>query len=91
MGLTISNGDPRAAIITGAGLTAGFFSGMDADATNGAQTIASVFDREGTTLFRIVRGTGGTTNLVLKDDAGVDWFVVVSAAGVLSANAAAVA
>lgn len=91
MAVEISQGDPRAAYITGAGLTAGSFMGPDADATNGAQNIAAIFDREGTPLLRVVRGTSGTTNLVLKDSDGVDWFVSVSTGGVLSASATVVA
>lgn len=79
MAVTISTGDARAAFITGGGLTQGFFQGVDADSTNGAQTIWSLFDREGTPLARLVRGTSGTTNLVLKNSDGEDCFVSVAA------------
>jgi hypothetical protein len=75
----------------GGGLTAGFFQGVDADSTNGAQTIASTFDREGTVLHKLVRGTSGTTNIVVVDSAGVPWFVSVATNGTLSASASVVA
>ncbi len=78
MGLTISTGDPRAAFITGGGITNSYFSGFDADSTNGAQTIAAMFDREATPIFRIVRGTSGTTNLVVKNDQAEDCFITVA-------------
>ena len=90
MGLTIDVGDPRAAVMTGGGLTAGTFMGPDASVANGAQTIASIFDREGTPLVRFVRGTSGTTNIVVKDSDGVDWFITVATNGTLSASATVV-
>lgn len=91
MGLTIDTGDPRAAIIMGQGLTASFFSGPDADATNGAQQIWAIFDREGTPLVRAVRGTAGTTNLVVKDQLGADCFINVQSGTTLTASATVVA
>lgn len=91
MGLTISNGDPRAAQMTGLGGTSAFVSGPDANSTNGAQQVAAIFDRESTALVRFVRGTAGTTNIVVKDADGVDWYIAVNTSGTISANAAAVA
>lgn len=80
MAVTVDTGDTRAAYIMGAGgITQGFFQGPDADSTNGAQTIFSIFDREGTPLLRIVRGTSGTTNIVVKNSDGEDCFISVAA------------
>ena len=91
MGLTISAGDTRATYITGLGLTFGQMSGVDADSTNGAQNIAAFFDRESTPLVRFVRGTAGTTNLVVKDQLGADCFINVQSGTTLTASATVVA
>ncbi len=91
MGLTISTGDARAAYIMGGGITASYFSGFDADVTNGAQQIWAIFDREGTPLIRGVRGTSGTTNIVVKDQLGADCFINVQSGTTLTASATVVA
>ena len=91
MGLTISSGagsDPRAAQITGGGMTFGDFWGVDASVANGAQPVALFFDREGTAL-RVIRGTSGSTNLAVAtvstnvgfataDTAGTTWSVAAA-------------
>jgi len=79
MGLTISTGDARAAVITGGAMTWGNFWGVDASVANGAQTIAAIFDRESTTLQRLVRGTSGTTNIVPVNVDAEDCFISVAA------------
>lgn len=79
MGLTVSTGDARAAIITGGAMTWGSFWGVDADSSNGAQTIAAFFDREAAPLQRFVRGTSGTTNIVPVNSQAEDCFISVAA------------
>lgn len=91
MALEISTTDTRAAFLTGGAVTWQQPSGPDADATNGAQTIGVLADREGTPVVRFVRGTAGTVNIVIPDSDGVDWFISVSTGGVLSASATVVA
>jgi len=82
MGLTISTGDARAAVITGGAMTWGNFWGVDASVANGAQTIAAIFDRESTTLHSVVRGTSGTANIaVAVSDPAVTGFARADAAG----------
>jgi len=81
MGLTISGNpasDTRAAIITGGAMTFGSFWGDDASVANGAQTIVAFFDRESTTLQRLVRGTSGTTNIVPVNVDAEDCFISVA-------------
>lgn len=91
MALTVDVGDTRAAFLTGGAVTWQQPSGPDADSTNGAQTIGVLADREGNPLVRFVRGTSGTTNIVVVDSDGVPWFISVSTGGVLSASATVVA
>lgn len=91
MGLTISTSDTRSAFLMGQGLTFQDADNMAANATNGAQTRFVVADQASGVLFRIVRGTAGTTNLVLKDSAGVDWFITVApTTGALTSSATVV-
>lgn len=82
MGLTIVSNDPRAAAITDGRMTWGNFWGVDASVANGAQAIASIFDRESTTLFGVTRGTSGTANVVVAlSDPAVTGFARADAAG----------
>jgi hypothetical protein len=79
MAFTVTTGDPRAAFITGGYGSFSVAAGPYANSANGAQT-RFVFDGVSGTapLLRIVRGTSGTTNLVLKNSDGEDCFVTVS-------------
>lgn len=79
MGFTISTGDARAVAITGGAMTWGSFWGVDASVANGAQPIAAFFDREATSVMRLVRGTSGTTNLVETNVDAEDCFITVAA------------
>lgn len=79
MGLTVSTGDARAAYLMGGGCTQHNAWGVDASVANGAQTEHVFADREGTPLLRIVRGTSGTTNLVVKNADAEDCFISVAA------------
>lgn len=79
MGLTISTGDARAAKITGAGMTWGDFWGVDASVANGAQPIASFFDREGSAALRLLRGTSGSVNIVPANVDAEECFITVAA------------
>lgn len=82
MGLTISAGDPRATQITDGRMTWGNFWGVDASVANGAQAIASIFDRESTAVVGFVRGTSGTANVaVAVSDAAVTGYARADAAG----------
>lgn len=93
MGLSIFGNpaaDTRATFITGIGGTRSSFDGPPADATNGAQTIDSLFDRSGAPVMRIVRGTAGTTNIVVKDQLGADCFIQVQSGTTLTASATVV-
>jgi hypothetical protein len=79
MGFTITSTDTRAAQITGGGMTFGDFWGVDASAANGAQPVAQFFDREGTSVLRLIRGTSGTTNIVATNVDAEDCFISVAA------------
>lgn len=79
MGLTVSAGDPRATAITDGRMTWGNFWGVDASVANGAQAIASIFDRESTTLQTFIRGTSGTTNIVPVNVDGENCYITVAA------------
>lgn len=82
MGLTIVSNDPRAAAITDGRMTWGNFWGVDASVANGAQAIASIFDREATAAFGVVRGTSGTGNVAVPvTDPAVTGFARADAAG----------
>lgn len=69
MGFTIGYSgtalDTRATQVTGYGMTFGDFWGVDASVANGAQPVASFYDREGVTALRVLRGTSGSTNLAV--------------------------
>ena len=83
--------DTRAALIGGTGMTFGDFWGVDASSANGAQPVATFFDREGLAPLRIVRGTAGTTNLVVIDQSAASGFVQVQTATTLTSSATVVA
>lgn len=91
MGLTISTNDTRAAFLTGGGATFIDSWGVDASVANGAQNEYTFCDREGLPLARLVRGTSGTTNLVMIDQLGAAAFVNVQSGTTLTASATVVA